>query len=99
MKLIVPSVVKTETLWTKVYEEQTFWQKLFCRPKISERVTCPKTVTVSVGNCTIETDTKLTLLSKFDYKFGTKLYVGIKPFISIRAGRYRCTVDEIIDQT
>ena len=98
MKLLVPSVVKTETVWTKIYEEQTFWQKLFRRPKIYERATNPKTITVSVGNCTIETDTELTLLSKFDYKFGNKLYIGIKPFMSVRSGRYRCTVDEIVEQ-
>ena len=98
MKLIVPSVVKTETLFVPVYEEQTFWQKLFRRPKLVA-LTEPRTVTVSVGNCTIETDTELALLSKFDYNFGTKLYVGIKPFMSVREGRYRCTVDEIIDQT
>ena len=97
MKLLVPSVVKTETVWTKVYEEQTFWQKLFRRPKLVA-LTKPRTITVSVGNCTIETDAELALLSKFDYKFGNKLYVGIKPFMSVRSGRYRCTVDEIVEQ-
>ena len=97
MKLLVPSVVKTETVWTKVYEEQTFWQKLFRRPKLVA-LTKPRTITVSVGNCTIETDAELALLSKFDYKFGNKLYIGIKPFMSVRKGRYRCTVDEIVEQ-
>jgi hypothetical protein len=96
MKLVVPSVVKTETVFVPVYEEQTFWQKLFRRPK-RVALTEPR-ATVSVGNCTIETATELALLSKFDYKFGTKLYVGIKPFMSVREGRYRCTVDEILDQ-
>ena len=97
MKLLVPSVVKTETLFVPVYENQSFWQKLFRRPRLVA-LTKPITSTVSVGNCTIETDTELALLAKFDYKFGNKLYIGIKPFMSVRSGRYRCTVDEIVEQ-
>lgn len=97
MKLLVPSVVKTETLFIPVYEPQTFWQKLFRRPRLVA-LTKPVTSTLSIGNCTIETDTELTLLNKFDYKFGNKVYVGIKPFMSVRKGRYRCTVDEIVEQ-
>lgn len=98
MKLIVPSIVKTETLFVPVYENQTFWQKLFRRPKLVA-LTKPRTVTVSVGNCTIETDTDLVIGTKFDHKFGNKMYIGVQPFVTVRTGRYRCHVDEIIDQT
>ena len=97
MKLIVPSVVKTKTTYTPVYEEQTFWQKLFRRPRVVA-YSKPTNIPISISKCWIHSDTELILGEKFDYVFGNKLYVGVSPFlchINSPIREYLCSVDNI----
>ena len=101
LKLVVPPVVKTQTLFEKVYAKQTLLEKLFCRPRKLTALTNP-VVVQEVGNCTIESDEEsLELGKEFNYQFGDRLFKGICPFMQVNRGglRYRCTVRSIEDLT
>jgi hypothetical protein len=100
LKLVVPPVVKTQTLFEREYAKQTLWKKLFCQLRKLVALTNP-VVVQEVGNCTIESAEDLELGEEFDYQFGDRLFKGICPFMQVNRGglRYRCTVRSIITST